>query len=102
MLSGNADLWTATAGYNQDLGIFVSVGGAADQLVGWKESGGFNGTFSPNAAFVQTAFTMSAGTSYRFSLRWKTNRRASGVTIYMGAGGGPYSPTRFTAETVSC
>jgi hypothetical protein len=25
IISGNADLWTAEAGYNQDLGIFVSV-----------------------------------------------------------------------------
>jgi len=102
MLSGNADLWTATAGYNQDLGIFVSIGGAADQLVAWKESGGFNGTFSPNAAFVQSPFVMSAGTSYRFSLKWKANRNAPGVSIYLGAGSGPYSPTRLTAEIVSC
>jgi len=103
MLAGNADLWTATAGYNQDLGIFVSIGGAADELVAWKESGGFNGTFSPNAAFVQSPFVMSAGTSYRFTLKWKTNRNAPGVTIYIGAGSAPaYSPTRFTAETVSC
>ena len=102
MLSGNADLWTATAGYNQDLGIFVSIAGAPDELVAWKESGGFNGTFSPNAAFVQSPFVMSAGISYRFSLMWKTNRPAPGVTIYMGAGGGPYSPTRLTAEIVSC
>ncbi|HKV30291.1 MAG TPA: PQQ-binding-like beta-propeller repeat protein [Candidatus Dormibacteraeota bacterium] len=102
MLSGNADLWTATAGYNQDLGIFVSIGGAPDELVAWKESGGFNGTFSPNAAFVQSPFVMSATTSYRFSLKWKTNRPAPGVTIYMGAGGGPYSPTRLTADIVSC
>ena len=102
MLSGNADLWTAKAGYNQYLGIFVRMGGAADQLVAWKESGGFNGTFSPNAAFVQGPFVMSAGTSYRFSLKWKANRNAPGVTIYMGAGGGPYSHTRLTAEIVSC
>jgi hypothetical protein len=103
LLSGNADLFTATAGYNQDLGIFVSIAGAADQLVAWKESGGFNGTFSPNAAYVQSAFVMSAGTSYRFSLKWKTNRSAPGVTIYMGAGAGPtYSPTRLTADIVSC
>jgi hypothetical protein len=102
VLSGNADLWTSTAGYNQDLGVFVSIGGAADQLVGWKESGGFNGTFSPNAAYVQSAFVMNANTSYRFSLKWKTNRPASGVTIYVGAGNGPYSPTRLTADIVSC
>jgi hypothetical protein len=103
MLSANADLWTATAGYNQDLGIFVSIGGGADQLVAWKESGGYNGTYSPNAAFVQSAFVMNASTSYRFSLKWKTNRGASGVTIYMGAGAGPtYSNTRLTADIVSC
>jgi hypothetical protein len=102
VISANADLWTATPGYNQDLGIFVSIGGAADQLVAWKESGGYNGTFSPNAAFVQIAFVMNANTSYRFSLKWKTNKPAPGVTIYMGAGGGPYSPTRLTADIVSC
>ena len=103
MLGGNADLWTANAGYNQDLGLFVSIGGAADQLVAWKESGGFNGTFSPNAAYVQSPFVMSAGTTYRFSLKWKTNRNAPGVTIFIGAGTGPsYSPTRLTAETVAC
>jgi hypothetical protein len=103
MLSGNADMFTATAGYNQDLGIFVSIGGAPDELVAWKESGGYNGTFSPNAAYVQSPFVMSAGTSYRFSLMWKTNRNAPGVTIYMGAGAGPtYSPSRLTADIVSC
>jgi hypothetical protein len=103
VLSGNADMFTATAGYNQDLGIFVSIGGAPDEPVVWKESGGYNGTFSPNAAYVQSPFVMSAGTSYRFSLMWKTNRNAPGVTIYMGAGAGPtYSPTRLTADIVSC
>src|SRR5260370_26683846 len=40
VLSGNADLWTSTAGLNQDLGISVSTNGGADQLVAWKESGG--------------------------------------------------------------
>src|ERR1700730_4049575 len=35
ILSGNADLWTATAGVNQDLGIFVSGGTyGAGQLTG--------------------------------------------------------------------
>ena len=48
VLGANADLWTAQAGYNQDIGIFVSVNGGADQLVAWKESGGFAGTFSPS------------------------------------------------------
>src|SRR5947209_4880848 len=60
VLSGNADLWTSVAGYNQDLGISVSGTGQsvyptrAGQPEAWKESGGFAGTFSPNAAFVQT------------------------------------------------
>ena len=45
ILSGNADLWTATAGFNQDLGIQVSwLGGVlSSRAVGWKESGGFAG-----------------------------------------------------------
>jgi hypothetical protein len=96
IVSGNADLWTLTAGYNQDLGITVN-----GSLVAWKESGGFAGTFSPNAAFVQTVVPMTAGVTYRVALVWKTNRPASGATIAAGAGpigdrfGNPiFSPTR--------
>jgi hypothetical protein len=98
VVSGNADLWTANAGYNQDLGIEVSVNGATPVLVAWKESGGFAGTFSPNAAFVQTVYPMAAGNSYVFSLWWKANKPANG-TIYVGAGpiGSAFSPTRLTA-----
>ena len=96
VVSGNADLWTANAGYNQDLGIFVSVNGATPVLVAWKESGGFAGTFSPNAAFVQAVYPMTAGDSYVFSLWWKANTRAIG-TIFVGAGSSPtFSPTRLT------
>ncbi|MGD0834598.1 MAG: kelch repeat-containing protein, partial [Candidatus Dormibacteria bacterium] len=98
LVSGNVDLWTCNAGYNQDIGIFVSVDGGTATLLAWKESGGFAGTYSPNAAFVQTVDTMSSGHTYAFSLEWKTNIRASGVTIEAAAGGGPtiYSPTRLT------
>jgi hypothetical protein len=98
IVGGNADLWTADAGYNQDLGIEVSVDGGAPTLLAWKESGGFAGTFSPNAAFVQAVYTMEPGDSYVFSLWWKTNIAAPGGTIYAGAGpiGAYYSPTRLT------
>jgi hypothetical protein len=97
VVSGNADLWTANAGYNQDLGIFVSVNGATPVLVAWKESGGFAGTFSPNAAFVQAVYPMAAGNSYIFSLWWKANKPVNG-TIFVGAGpiGSAFSPTRLT------
>src|SRR5436309_1067814 len=91
IVTGNADLWTATAGINQDLGI--NVNGA---IVAWKESGGFAGTFSPNAAFVQTADPMTAGATYGVRLQWKTNKPAGGATIMAAAGSGPYSPTRLT------
>src|SRR2546428_13888943 len=64
LLTVNADLWTANAGYNQDVGIFVSDNGGGDPLLAWKESGGFAGTFSPNAAFVHTPYDMSAGHNY--------------------------------------
>ncbi|MBV8528895.1 MAG: IPT/TIG domain-containing protein [Candidatus Dormibacteraeota bacterium] len=98
LLAGNADLWTDTAGFNQDLGIFVN-----GTLVGWKESGGFGGTFSPNAAFVQVAQTLNAGTSYTIDLRWKTNIAASGVGIDAGAGpSGPFSPSALVADFTSC
>src|SRR5205823_13990563 len=102
ILGANADLWTANAGYNQDLGIDVN-----GILQAWKESGGFAGTFSPNAAFVQTVLPMTAGTTYTIKLRWKTNKPAAGATISAGAGGSaPFSPTRLTiqllASSVAC
>jgi len=102
-LGANADLWTANAGFNQDLGIFVSISGGPDQLVAWKESGGFNGTFSPNAAFAQSQYAVKAGTAYVFKLKWKTNKNAPGATIFIGAGpSAPFSPTRLTVESVAC
>jgi hypothetical protein len=98
IIGANADLFTANAGYNQDLGIFVSDNGGTDVLLAWKESGGFAGTFSPNAAFAQTTYQMSSGHTYVFKLKWKTNKNAPGTKIYAGAGNGPYSPTRLTVE----
>ncbi|MEA2647279.1 MAG: hypothetical protein QOE92_2362 [Chloroflexota bacterium] len=100
LLGGNIDLWTEVAGYNQDIGIFVSDNGGGDTLLAWKESGGFAGTFSPNAAFVQTKFAMTTGHDYVFKLKWKTNRNAPGVTIHAGAGpiSGQFSPTLLTGE----
>jgi hypothetical protein len=103
ILSGNADLWTARAGYNQDLGIQVSTAGivTADR-VGWKESGGFAGTYSPNAAFIQTMFPIAANTAHTVRLQWKANKAAPVGTIYAGAGpiGGHFSPTRLTAAVL--
>ena len=96
LLTANADLWTAVAGLNQD--IAIAVNGA---IAGWKESGGFAGTFSPNAAFVQTVVAMTAGTLYTIKIQWKTNKAAAAnATIFAGAGNGPYSPTRLTAHLV--
>jgi hypothetical protein len=105
VLSGNADLYTDTAGYNQDIGLMLSGGAygpSPGTLVAWKESGGFAGTFSPNAAFVQSVQPVQAGTTYAVRLVWKTNRPATGVTIRSGAGPDPttglISPTRLTAQ----
>lgn len=110
LVSGNADLWTANAGYNQDIGIAVNGGTAAGatyptvagQPEAWKESGGFAGTFSPNAAFVQTAIRMTANTTYSLKLQWKANKPASGATIFAGAGPivGAYSPTRLVLQFI--
>ena len=103
ILTGNADLWTASAGFNQDLGITVSsaLGTYAPDRVGWKESGAVIGTYSPNAAYVQTAFPVVASTTYTVKLQWKSNRAQNTSTIYAGAGAGPaYSPTRLTAQLV--
>jgi hypothetical protein len=104
VLSANADLWTEDAGFNQDVGICLAAGAtlptgscpSADVIM-WKESGGFAGTFSPNAAFAQTVVPMSAGT-YSVALVWKANKPMPGTdTIMIGAGSGPYSPTRLVA-----
>jgi hypothetical protein len=97
ILSGNSDLWTSVAAFNQDIAIVIS-GGAygTGQVVAWKESGGFAGTFSPNAAFVQTVQPLAAGTAYTIKLQWKANRAGSS-TIWAGAGpAAPFSPTRLT------
>jgi RHS repeat-associated protein len=100
ILSANADLWTSSTGYNQDIGIWVSGGSyGSGQLVAWKESGGFAGTNSPNAAFVHAVIPMAAGITYTIKLRWKANKADPG-TIWAGAGpiGGQFSPTRLTAQ----
>jgi hypothetical protein len=101
LLSGNADLWTATPGVNQDIGITVSVGGGPDTLLFWKESGGFAGTFSPNAAFVHGTYQLQPGFTYVFKLVWKTNS-GTAASIFAGAGpiGADYSPTRLTVQLV--
>jgi photosystem II stability/assembly factor-like uncharacterized protein len=104
VVSANADLFTASSGVNQDIAIFVSVDGAADQIVAWKESGGFAGTFSPNAAFVQASYSVATGHSYVFKIKWKTNQNAPGATIYAGAGPWPspgalFSPTLLTLRS---
>src|SRR3984893_10487133 len=102
ILSGNADLWTANAGVNQDLGIIISGGEFGTGIVvAWKESGGFSGTFSPNAAFVQAVIPLTASKVYTVWLGWKVNHATTG-TIYAGAGLGPaFSPTRLTVQTTS-
>jgi len=98
ILTANADLWTAVAGLNQD--IAINVNGA---IAGWKESGGFAGTFSPNAAFLQTIVQMTAATSYTIKIQWKTNKPAGASdSIFAGAGpiAGAFSPTRLTAHLI--
>jgi hypothetical protein len=103
----NIDLWTATPGYNQDVGIFVQVNTGADQLHSWKESGGFAGAYSPNAAFVHAVYgDMFVGTTYKIRLKWKTNKdsTAANATIYAAAGSGPapnYSPTRLSVQLIA-
>ena len=103
LVSVNCDLWTSSAGFNQDIGVFVSVDGGPATLLAWKESGGFGGTFSPNAAFLESEYSMASGHNYTFTVAWKANKPASGATIWAGAGpiGGLFSPTRLTVVPVS-
>ncbi len=105
MVGGNADMWTQTKGFNQDLGITVS-GGAypthALQPEAWKESGGFGGTFSPNAAFVNVVLPVAGSTDYVIKLQWKTNKGGSSIIHVAGgpvpAGTSRFSPTGLTVE----
>jgi hypothetical protein len=62
-ISGNASLYTDTAGVNQDIGIFIGPSSAAQEIVAWAESGGTS-VNSPNAAYVQAVFPMTRGTTY--------------------------------------
>jgi hypothetical protein len=99
LVTGNADLFTSSAGSSQDIGVAISGAGypsAAGQPEAWKESGGYAGTFSPNAAFVQAVLPVNAG-SYTAKLQWKSNKAGPG-TIYAGAGpiAGKFSPTKLT------
>ena len=95
-----ADLWTDTAGINQD--IAVTVNGTVHS---WKESGGFAGTFSPNAAFVHGVYgDFFKGTTYTVKLQWKANKPApTNSHIACGAGpiGGLFSPTRLSVQLIN-
>jgi len=100
-LVGNVDLWTYSVGYNQDVAIRVTPPGgdpgtAPAGIVAWKESGGFAGLFSPNAAAVEGFYPVKTGLSYTFTLVWKMNKPgAAGVSISAAAGNpGDFSPTR--------
>jgi hypothetical protein len=102
ILGGNVDLYTDHGGMNQDVAIFVSDNGGADQLLAWKESGA-PASFAPFGAFVQTVYSMTAGHTYTFKLKWKsTFAEGAGVNIFAAAGpAAPFSPTRLTAEIIS-
>lgn len=115
VISISTDLWTATSGLNQDIGVYIE-GGAygtagAGKIVAWKESGGSAGAFSPNAAFVETSQPLVAGTAYTIKARWKTNKPSGGGTIAAGAGplpatspgggvGSEVSPTRLAVTLI--
>lgn len=102
-LSANVDLWTNTIGYGQDIGVMISGGSfGSGTLVTWEESGS-TGTLSPNAAFAHGDVALVGGTTYTVWLVWKTNRAASGVTIYAGAGpvNANFSPTWLTATALN-
>jgi hypothetical protein len=103
VLGANADLWTSSTGFNQDIAIFVNDNGSGDQLVGWKESGGFGGTFSPNAAYLLATWPLASGHTYVFTIKWKSNKPEGGAVIWAGAGpiASAFSPTRLTVQPLS-
>ena len=98
LVAVNVDLWTKTAGFNQDVGIMASNGVyGTGTLVAWKESGGLAGAYSPNAAYVFAILHLT-GASVSVTVVWKANRAGSSV-IEAGAGPsqGAYSPTTILA-----
>jgi len=104
LLAVNADLFTNTAGYNQDIAIVISGGTfGSGTVITWKESGGIAGAYSPNAAYAHGDVALAGGTTYTVWVAWKTNRAAAGVTIYAGAGPSvaAFSPTWLTATVLN-
>ena len=98
----NMDLWTENAGVNQDVGIKLQTGGItyAPDVLAWKESGGAAGTFSPNAAYLETVLPVYQGLSYDLQVVWKANHMTDG-TIHANAGLSPnFSPSRITAQLI--
>ena len=81
----------------------MSDNGAPAQLIAWKESGGFAGTYSPNAAYIQATVPLLSGHAYVVELRWKANRSTPAGTIYAGAGpiNGQYSPISVIAQLLA-
>jgi len=68
----------------------------AGTVVAWKESGGFAGTYSPNAAYVVADLNLRAGVAYTVWIVWKTNRyMQTPGNIMIGAGpiGFKFSPS---------
>ena len=108
VLTINADLYTGTAGVNQDMGIWIDQANSTtfpQNIVAWKESGG-TAANSPNAAFLETVFPMTRGVTYNVHGKWKANKSTTG-TIRAGAGPFPLSaglthvsPSRLSAVLV--
>jgi hypothetical protein len=87
---------------NQDLGIKVSSApnAFAPDVIGWKESGGSAGTFSPNAAYLEAILPVAASVPYDVTLAWKANHATTGA-IRANAGLSPnFSQTRLTVQLV--
>ena len=103
LVTGNSDLWTNANGYNQDIALLVKAGVGPQAVLGWKESGGYAGTFSPNAATLAASVHMQTGVTYTLALVWRPNKDASGAVIAAGAGpSSPYSPTSLSIELSDC
>jgi hypothetical protein len=102
LITGSASLYTDTANYSQDIGIYVSGSTTPQNIVGWAESGGLTPN-TPNAVYVEAIVPLFRGIAYDVRLKWKGNHLAN-ATIRSGAGPFPISaglnnvsPTRISA-----
>src|SRR2546430_13191791 len=86
IVGANADLFTASSGYNQDLGIIETIGqDPTEHLIAWKESGGYGGAVSPNDPDLGGVVPRFPPTPFWFPPPWAHETRGAPDSMFPGA-----------------